>query len=289
MQYTFKTREKDRGLKLSKFLKNQGVSIALIKKIKFNRDGITVDGVKQNTDYRLQPWQNVTVNLDGTREETDVVPRYGHLNILYLDNCCMVVEKPRNMPCHPSFNHYDDTLANYFVGYWLERGETKVPRIVNRLDRNTSGLVLIALDAYTAEFLKDKAEKTYTAIVSGSLEKDHGIIDAPIARADNSLMIRCVREDGQNAVTEYFTEKSGNGMSLVNIKLHTGRTHQIRVHFSYIGHSLLGDDLYGGETDKIGRHALHCSHLSFTTPDGGKRVELASKLPADMENLVNQM
>ena len=98
-----------------------------------------------------------------------------------------------------------------------------------------------------------------------------------------------MREDGQNAVTEYFTEKSGGGMSLVNIKLHTGRTHQIRVHFSYIGHSLLGDDLYGGETDKISRHALHCSHLSFTTPDGGKRVELVSKLPADMENLVNQM
>ncbi|MBQ3008754.1 MAG: RluA family pseudouridine synthase, partial [Oscillospiraceae bacterium] len=221
-------------------------------------------------------------NMDST-----VIVQKGELDIVYMDDCCMVVNKPYDMPSHPSFNHPTDTLANYFMGYWQERGENKICRIINRLDRNTSGLVIIALDAHSAEKLKGNVDKTYTAIVQGKVENNHGIIDLPIARQQESIITRCVREDGQRAVTEYWVKKSDGRLSLLDIKLHTGRTHQIRVHFSHLGHSLEGDDLYGGSLKNISRHALHCTQLSFPSPATGNLVTVSSPLPQDMQKLAD--
>ena len=282
MNYKFQVKESENKMRLNIFLRHSGVSAALIKKLKFLPDGILVNGEKKNTDYMLSAGETVEINTTDEDMDSTVIVQSGPLDIVYQDDCCMVVNKPYDVPCHPSFNHPTDTIANYFMGYWQEKGQAKICRVINRLDKNTSGLVLIALDPHSAEKLKGKVDKTYTAIAQGRFEKDHGIIDRPIARQQESIITRCVREDGQRAVTEYFVRKCDDNFTLADIKLHTGRTHQIRVHFSYIGHPLAGDDLYGGSIEHINRHALHCSRLTFPSPETGKTVDIQAPLPADM-------
>ncbi len=289
MKFDFTVSQRDHKTRLNIFLRSKGVSGALIRKIKFLPDGIMVNGAKQNADYILSAGDKVKINTPAEEGETTVIPQKGNLDIVYIDNCCMVVNKPYDMPSHPSFNHPTDTLANFFMGYWQERGENKICRIINRLDRNTSGLVLIALDAHTAGQFKGNVDKTYTAIVSGKVTPPQGIIDLPIARQRDSIITRCVREDGQRAVTEYRVKKQNDNFSVLDIKLHTGRTHQIRVHFSHIGHSLLGDELYGGDTTKTTRHRLHCSRLSFYSPCAKKQITVNSPLPSDMQNLLKDI
>lgn len=289
MQINFVVKAEDEGKSLTAFLRGNGVSLALIKRVKFLPEGILVDGVKQNSDYKVKTGQHIVVNAADTAENAEkstVIPQDIHMNIVYMDPCCMVVDKPYYMPVHPSFNHPTDTLANAFVGYWKNKGQQKIFRAINRLDKNTSGLVLIALDAYSAEKLKGNVDKTYTAIVQGKVEKQQGIIELPIARQTESIITRCVREDGQYAKTEYTVIKQNDDFSLLDIKLHTGRTHQIRVHFSHLGYSLAGDDLYGGSTEFISRHALHCRKLEFISPFNNEKVTVNSNLPKDMEDIV---
>ena len=285
MNYKFNVSENEHNMRLNIFLRSKGVSAALIRKIKFLPDGIMVNGEKRNADYMLSGGDKVEINTSDEDMDTTVIAQQGHLDIIYEDECCMVVDKPYDMPCHPSFNHPTDTVANYFMGYWQARGENRICRVINRLDRNTSGLVLIALDAHTAQQLKGKVDKTYTAIAQGCFEKDYDIINRPIARQQESIITRCVRDDGQQAITEYWVRKKDSNFTLADIKLHTGRTHQIRVHFSHIGHPLAGDDLYGGSLQHIQRHALHCSRLTFVSPASGKTVTVCSPLPQDMADL----
>ena len=289
MQVNFVVKDEHQGKSLTAFLRENGVSLALIKRIKFLPDGILVDGVKQNSDYKVKTGEQVVINAADTAEnaqKSTVIPQDIPMDIVYMDDCCMVVDKPYYMPVHPSFNHPTDTLANAFVGYWKNKGQEKIFRAINRLDKNTSGLVLIALDAYSAEKLKGNVDKTYTAVVQGRVEKMQGIIELPIARQTESIITRCVREDGQYAKTEYTVVKQNEQFSLLDIKLHTGRTHQIRVHFSHLGHSLAGDDLYGGSTEHITRHALHCRKLQFVSPYDNKKVTVNSNLPKDMADIV---
>jgi len=289
MQVNFVVKDEHHGKSLTAFLRENGVSLALIKRIKFLPDGILVDGVKQNSDYKVKTGEQVVINAADTAEnaqKSTVIPQDIPMDIVYMDDCCMVVDKPYYMPVHPSFNHPTDTLANAFVGYWKNKGQEKIFRAINRLDKNTSGLVLIALDAYSAEKLKGNVDKTYTAVVQGRVEKTQGIIELPIARQTESIITRCVREDGQYAKTEYTVVKQNEQFSLLDIKLHTGRTHQIRVHFSHLGHSLAGDDLYGGSTEYITRHALHCRKLQFVSPYDNKKVTVNSNLPKDMADIV---
>ena len=288
MEINFAVGEAKTKLTLNAFLRENGVTVALIKRLKFLPDGILVNGVKQNTDYILNSGDLVKLKVSDRPqqvEESSVIPQDIPLDIKYLDSCCMVVEKPYNMPSHPSFNHPKDTLANGFAGYWANKGEEKICRVINRLDKNTSGLVLIALDPFTAQSLKGGVDKTYFAIVKGQVQPCKGIIEAPIARQENSIITRCVSQSGQYAKTEYEVLKENPQLSLLKIKLHTGRTHQIRVHFSYIGHPLLGDELYGGESNLIPRHALHCGQLTFKSPANNQVITITSPLPADMEQL----
>ncbi len=282
MNYKFQVKESENKMRLNIFLRHSGVSAALIKKLKFLPDGILVNGEKKNTDYILSTGETVEINTTDEDMDSTVIVQSGPLDIVYQDSCCMVVNKPYDVPCHPSFNHPTDTIANYFMGYWQAKGQTKICRVINRLDKNTSGLVLIALDSHSAEKLKGKVDKTYTAIAQGRFENSHGIIDRPIARQQESIITRCVREDGQRAVTEYFVRKCDDKFTLADVKLHTGRTHQIRVHFSYIGHPLAGDDLYGGSMEYINRHALHCGRLTFVSPATGEMVDVQIPLPEDM-------
>ena len=289
MNYKFNVAENENNMRLNIFLRSKGVSAALIRKIKFLPDGIMVNGTKHNADYILSAGDVVEINTSDEDMDSTVIAQQGYLDILYLDNCCMVVNKPYDMPCHPSFNHPTDTIANYFMGYWQAKGKNKICRVINRLDRNTSGLVLIALDAHTAQQLKGKVDKTYTAIAQGRFEKDYDIINRPIARQRESIITRCVRQDGQQAITEYWVKKKDMHFTLADIRLHTGRTHQIRVHFSHIGHPLAGDDLYGGSLQHIQRHALHCSQLKFVSPDGNIPVTVSAPLPQDMAQLASKI
>ncbi|MEG2191902.1 MAG: RluA family pseudouridine synthase, partial [Oscillospiraceae bacterium] len=145
------------------------------------------------------------------------------------------------------------------------------------------------LDAHSAEILKGGVDKTYIALTKGDFQQSQGVIDAPIARQEGSIITRCVSPIGQKSKTRYELIKQNRDVALVRIKLDTGRTHQIRVHFSYIGHPLLGDDLYGGDTSIIKRHALHCQSLEFISPDTKAVVSLSSHLPSDMQNLATRI
>ena len=191
MTVDFIVGQQDNLTTLTAFLRSSGVSLALIKKIKFQDNGILVDGVKQNTDYKVKAGQKVTINVADTNEDagkSTVIPQDIPMNIVYEDPCVMVVDKPYYMPVHPSFNHPTDTLANAFCGYWQKKGEGKIFRAINRLDKNTSGLVLLALDPFSAEKLKGSVDKTYTAIAQGCVMPPYGIIELPIARQQESII-----------------------------------------------------------------------------------------------------
>ncbi|MEG0091166.1 MAG: RluA family pseudouridine synthase [Oscillospiraceae bacterium] len=292
MAVTFKVEQINDQDTLTAFLRSQGVSTMLIRRLKLFLDGILVDGVAQKTNYRVKFGQTVTLNVYDRPQEvaqSRVLPQKIPINIVYMDSGCMVVDKPYDMAIHPSMNYSGGTLANAFCGYWKEKGEEKIYRVLNRLDKNTSGLVMIALDAYTAEALKNSVEKEYTAIVHGKVEPPQGVIEAPIARAEGSIITRCVSKEGQYARTEYSVLQQNNKFSVLNIKLATGRTHQIRVHFAHIGHPLVGDDLYGGETQMIKRQALHCSKMMFTSVESRKEIVIKSQLPKDMVEIVMEI
>ena len=208
------------------------------------------------------------------------------LDIVFEDDGILVINKPAGIAVHPSILHYEDSLASG-VKYYLENsGIYKKIRPVNRLDLNTSGLIVFAKNEYIQESLirqmkNNDFTKEYLAIVTGTIENRKGKIDAPISRKENSIIERCVSEKGQRAITEYEVIKNSREMSLVKCKLLTGRTHQIRVHMAYIGHSLLGDTLYGKESPLIKRQALHCYKIAFIHPISHKKIELKIDMPKE--------
>lgn len=200
--------------------------------------------------------------------------------VLYRGEHIIVYDKPPFMPCHQSHGHYTDTLANVFAAEFID-----MPfRCITRLDRNTSGVCIAALSAYGAGFVQGKIRKSYIAAVSGDII-DNGIIDAPIERKDNSVMLREVREDGKRAVTRYEPICRFGKYTLIKLYPETGRTHQLRVHMAYIGHPLAGDELYGGDLSGISRHALHCDEAEFEEPESGRIITVKSELPDDIKVL----
>ena len=184
-------------------------------------------------------------------------------------------------------NYPDGTLANGWLYHLQQQGKTGVFRPVNRIDKNTSGLVLCAQNSFAAPLLADSAQKCYLAIVQGILPLGPGQVEAPIARRSDSIIGRCVREDGKYSLTRYNVLGVGTGHSLVACTPCTGRTHQIRVHMAYIGHPLAGDTLYGGSDSILSRHALHCAVLRFTHPVSRQAIRIQSELPPDMAALAH--
>ena len=238
----------------------------------FARRDVKLDGVRIKPDVRVRAGQCLEVFY--------MPPETVPLDIVYRDRDVLVVNKPAGMPVHQSVRHRDDTLANYFAYLFPEL----TFRAVNRLDKDTSGLCIIAKNPHAANIMQNCAEKTYYAAVHGVTDES-GVIDAPIAREGESIIRRCVRSDGRRAVTLYRRIACNGRYSLLEIKLETGRTHQIRVHFSHIGHPLAGDDMYGGGLDDIGRQALHCGKMSFNDPLTGEPVTVSSEIPEDIKAL----
>lgn len=260
------------------------VSQRIIREAKRIKGGITVDGKHKRTIDLLKPGQKVKILLP--EPKCNIIPENIGIDIIYEDEHYLVINKGSNMPVHPtSSTHITDTLANGIVNYMYKCDELFSISIVNRLDKDTSGLVLVAKNAYAAENAAKTIQKKYFAVCHGELSAP-GRIDAPIARECGSLIKRCIDPNGARAVTNYIPEKVSSGRTLVSIYLETGRTHQIRVHFSYMGYPLEGDDMYGGSLKLIKRQALHCGEISFIHPILEKRLSFKAELPGDISLLV---
>lgn len=275
------------------FLRYSGVSRRLAARLKHVPDGITLNGNHVRTVDIIRAGDIVSIkNIDESLLEPNSVLT---VPIIYEDEGVIVFDKPAGMPVHPSHKHREDTLGNCFAAMF----PTLTFRPLNRLDKDTSGLCAAAKSAYAANVLTGNISKVYTAVTEGVpipkpvesplikwYETAEGYkIEAPIGRAADSVINREVRGDGQRAVTNYTIEKENGKFALLRVSLETGRTHQIRVHFSSLGYPLAGDDLYGGSLDFCERQALHCCEMRFVSPFGGK-VFLTSSLPDDMAKLV---
>ena len=267
-------------------------SSGIIRTAKGYPDGILLSGVHAKTSDTAQPGQVLSI-LIANREQGDLLPTPGPLNIVYRDDDILVVNKDAGVATHPGPGHHDDTLGNFLTDYYKKQGVPYVYRPAHRLDRNTSGLMVIALHAHAQERLKEQLHtgdfrRVYLAVCQGVPEREEGVIEVPIGRADGSVLMRQVRPDGDCAVTRYKIMSTGNGRSLVRLELETGRTHQIRVHMSWLGYPLVGDFLYGVEDKSlIGRTALHSWQLSLKQPLTGQRLQLEAPIPQDIARLVN--
>ena len=230
----------------------------------------------------------ITVNFDYEEDNSNIIPTKMNLNIIFEDDWLLVVNKPAGIAIHPSVLHYSDSLCNGIKFYFDKIGLKKKIRPVNRLDLNTSGLVVFAKCEYIQECLinqmkNNQFKKEYLAVCNGFFDKKSGTINLPIARKENSIIERCISENGQTAITHYEVLKEFDNYSLVKCSLETGRTHQIRVHMSAIGHPLLGDSLYGSISDLINRQALHCFNLQFIHPVYNNDLNFWGDLPNDFK------
>ena len=233
----------------------------------------------------------ITISFDYSEDNSNIVPTKMALDIIYEDSWLIVVNKPAGIPVHPSILHYTDSLSNGLCYYFNSIGLNKKIRPVNRLDLNTSGLVVFAKCEYVQEQLSfqmqnDRFKKEYICLVSGHLEKKSGIINLPIARKPGSIIERCIDKNGQPSITEFTVLKEFDEYSLVKCILKTGRTHQIRVHFSYIGNPLLGDSLYGSSSNLITRQALHSYTIGFIHPINHKSLNFIVPIPEDIDLLI---
>lgn len=265
---------------LKDFLKSVGISKKLLTKLKREYMGITRNDKLVRSIDMVYPNDTIVLSI----EDTSFLEPNGSLSvpIVYEDGNIVVFDKPYNMPVHPSLKHQGDTLGNYFT--YLYPNTTFRPII--RLDRNTSGLCIVAKNQRTCGMLQRRVNKIYYAVVSGLVD-DFGTIDAPIKREGTSIIKRVVAEDGKPSVTHYKRLFYNKKYSLVEVTLETGRTHQIRVHFSHIGYPLVGDDLYGGSLQDINRQALHCGKLIFPDINNDNNIiEVKSNIPMDMQFLI---
>ena len=255
--------------------KYAGISAQMIKRLKAVPDGITRNGQHLRTVDPVRSGDVILLHLPEACEHTPNPAL--HVPVVYESAQILVCDKPAGMPVHPSMLHRDDTLANWFAANYPECGF----HLVNRLDRNTSGLCLIAKTVYAAHCLRGGAEKRYYALVKPGLHGS-GTVDAPIAREQESVITRCVRADGKPAVTHYRVLLEAPDCTLLELTLETGRTHQIRVHMASIGHPLLGDGVYGAPSPEKGLEGqcLYARELKFIHPRTGEHVHLKTELPS---------
>ena len=274
---------------LREFLLENNISRKTLTRIKFDNDGsIKVNSREENVRYILKKDDIVEITLPSENYSEFVRFINKPIEIVYEDAYFLIVNKEINLPSIPSRNSKDESLLERVNYYFREKNINSIPHIVTRLDKNTSGLVLIAKHRHIhALFSNMEIDKYYTALINGRIGQ-HGIIGAPIRRVSSSIIEREVGEDGEYAKTEYWLEKYNlkNNVSIVKLKLYTGKTHQIRVHMKYLGYPLLGDELYGGDVSLISRQALHCSNLAFIHPISGEKVNVCINLPDDMSNII---
>lgn len=280
----------DAGMAVEPFLKKkQGYSSRTIVKLKHYTEGIRINGSHARTIDLLQEGDDLCITFwDHDNNLDNYIRSNTQVEICYEDEDVMVYNKPPFMPCHQSCGHAADTLANVFAAHCDRLGQMLMYRPLNRLDRDTTGAVLIAKTRFAAASITGGFYKQYQAIACGVPEPRNGRIDLPIRREKEEEMRRIVADDGQPSVTNYQVVADNGEYSLVNFTLETGRTHQIRVHMSHLGYPLLGDPMYGQVSERINRQALHCSQIAFEHPVTRQWIRVSCPLPEDMSRLCQE-
>ena len=288
----YQIRESDFGLRVEQYLRHKGYSYQNLTQLKKMPESILINGVWSYMRSPLACGDILTVHIRETDCSAHIPPVQLPLDIIYEDDDLLVVNKPAGMPIHPSLNNYKNSLANALMYYYKEQEKPFIFRCTNRLDRDTSGLTVIAKHLVSSSILssmtvRHEIRREYLAIVRGSVTPPSGTINAPLARTGSSMIERKVDfEHGEHAVTHYKVLKKQNHHSLVSLILETGRTHQIRVHLQYLGFPLIGDYLYNPDMEYIRRQALHSWKLSFTHPITGKAMHFEAPLPEDMRKVL---
>lgn len=281
---TYEITAEQAGTKIGDFLRTAGYSRHVIIHLKKTENGILLNGEWAYVGQFLKEGDHLEIRIIESEASEQIVPAELPLDIIYEDEDLLIINKPADMPIHPSINNYDNTLANALMWYYQQKGETFVYRCINRLDRDTTGLLIVAKNMLSGGILSDMSKKRelhreYLAIAEGEVPQE-GVIDAPIARKEESVIERCVDfEKGDRAVTHYWRLDYRNGYSLVRLKLETGRTHQIRVHMKYIGYPLTGDYLYNPDYRILDHQALHSWKLAFRHPVTGAQMQFKADPP----------
>ena len=297
---TYPITESDSDQRIYDFLCHHGYSRHIRTWLKQHPGSVRLNSEEALFYFPLKNGDLLEISLEEEHPSENIVPVDLPIHIVYEDEDLMVIDKPADMPVHPSIGNYENTLANAAAWYFHRQDIPFVFRCINRLDRDTTGLLILAKHMLSGAILSDQMKKraihrTYLAITEGKTDPA-GTIDSPIGRTDQSLILRQVdHENGDSACTHYLQKcwhpktfypetlpVPQDGLSLVQLQLETGRTHQIRVHMTSIGHPLIGDTLYNPETALMNRQALHSYRLAFTHPVTGVSLEFTSPLPEDM-------
>ena len=263
------------------------ISSRLLYKL-INMQKIYINNTPCDTREKAHQQDILTIDFNYEEDNSNIVPMKMNLDIIFEDDWLLIINKPAGIAIHPSILHYSDSLCNGVRFYFDEIGLKKKIRPVNRLDLNTSGLVVFAKCEYIQECLinqmkNNEFKKEYLAICEGSFYEKVGTINLPIARKENSIIERCISDNGQPSITHFEVLKDLGKYSFVKCSLETGRTHQIRVHMSAIGHPLIGDSLYGSTSSLINRQALHCYHLTFKHPITNIVLNFYGEIPYDFK------
>lgn len=295
MNISYTIRKEDHFKNVKDVLKGYfKISDRLLLKLK-NNDKIFLNNSSCSVRNSVVIDDIVSFSLDFIEDNSNVVPTKMDLNILYEDEYYMVIDKPSGIAIHPSHLHFSNSLSNGIKYYFDSIGLKKKVRPVNRLDMDTSGIVIFAKNEYIQECLIKQMNngllhKEYIGIINGSFDKDSGTINLPIGRNMNSIIERCVDLNGSPSITHYQILNKNTKYSIVKFILETGRTHQIRVHCSYLGHSIVGDTLYGSSSDLISRQALHSYKISFVHPITNINVKyISDSYKLDFVNLISNI
>lgn len=289
LDYTVQINED--GLRVEQFLRRRGYSRQNLVELKKMPLSILVNGSPCRLNEILTDMDTLTVHIQEHVSSLQIPPVHLPLDIIYEDEDIIIINKPAGMPVHPSINNYTNTLANGLAWYYREQGKPFIFRCTNRLDRDTSGLTIIAKHMLSSNILsrmtvRHEIRREYLAIVRGSVQPAEGTISAPLSRKPGSVIERTVDFDhGERAVTHYHVVEEKNGHSLVSLLLETGRTHQIRIHMKYLGFPLIGDYLYNPDMEYMQRQALHSCCLALSHPITGEKLEFHAPLPEDMQRV----
>ena len=292
MKLEYNVNEQKKYTTIRHVLKNEfGMSDRLILRLK-RASQIYCNGNAVTVNFPIHLGDNILADISFEEECENIVPLKMNLDILYEDEGLLVVNKGPNVPVHPSLNHYEDSLSNGIKYYFDTIGLKRKIRPINRLDKDTSGIVLFAKNEYIQECLVKQMktntfQKEYLALVDGIITTPFQTVIAPIARKDTSIIERCVRDDGDYAETEIQLVNTFTNYSQIKCTLKTGRTHQIRVHTKHIGHPILGDTLYGKASSLICRQALHAYKVTFIHPLTKETIKIICEPPEDIIKLIN--
>ena len=282
------------NITIKDFLLSNNISSKAISTLKKQVDGILVNGKVQFTNYKLQPNDILSINLDENNDYENIIATKMDLDILYEDDDIVIVNKSADITVHPSKKYFTNSLVNGLTYYYQNKNMDVKLHCITRLDKETSGCVLFAKNRIAANCLSNMVKqkeisKTYLSLASGKINKQHFLISAPISRISKGNILRCVDfQTGKEALTECFLlgYYPSNDISLLKCLLHTGRTHQIRVHLQYINHPIVSDSLYNKSCNLLLRQGLHCYNIRFIHPISHQLIDVTSQLPADLKQVL---